>query len=221
MKFCECFGIWILELCFFLDGGVWKLWNLRYFLCEHVFFAVLCFHVLLFICLTLFICLIFWLIFVYIISRFFKLLDIDKPILFVSHIFTTKSGPHYKIRTPLQNQDLEPFLSLNNKAKNQQIEPLQNGLSSLKLKSSSILHCCFPTKFLISYSSLGYLAGGDGALSDGLWFEKKGWPPHFVESWLVVKSARTWFCREVLGGASWETRFVTTKSGVQPLQANS
>ena len=28
---------------------------------------------------------------------------------FLSHIFLTKSGPHYKIRTPLQNQDQEPF----------------------------------------------------------------------------------------------------------------
>ena len=104
------FGIWkFCFLGFFWTGefGNFRLWNLRFWNFLWVFCVVLCFHDLFFMCLILFLW--FFDLFLYIISRFFKLLDIDKPMFFLSHIFTTKSGPHYKIGTPLQNQDLEPF----------------------------------------------------------------------------------------------------------------
>ena len=50
---------------------------------------------------------------------------------FVITFFSYKIGPHYKFRTPLQNQDQEPFSKSQQQEENHQIEPLQNGLSSL------------------------------------------------------------------------------------------
>ena len=48
VKFCECFGIWILELYFYLDGGVWKFWILEFefsFFCEHLFLLLYVFMI--------------------------------------------------------------------------------------------------------------------------------------------------------------------------------
>ena len=95
------FGFWNFGFFWMGEFGNFGFWNLIFFFCEHLFLLFLCVHGLFFIYLILFM---FFLdlfdLLLYIISRFFKLLDIDKPILFLSHIFTTKSGPHYKIRTP-------------------------------------------------------------------------------------------------------------------------
>ena len=74
------------------------------------------------------------------------------------HIFLTRSEPPYKIR--IRNHFLR-VLSLNNKTKNHQIEPLQNGElhhSSSKVHQFQIV-AFEPSSIMISYSSLGYLTG--------------------------------------------------------------
>ena len=108
------------------------------------------------------------------------------------HIFLTRSEPPYKIR--IRNHFLR-VLSLNNKTKNHQIEPLQNGElhhSSSKVHQFQIV-AFEPSSIMISYSSLGYLTGAfePFQMAGGLGF-----------------------------GGSWETRFATTESGVQPFQGN-
>ena len=109
----------------------------------------------------------------------------------------TKSGSHYKIRTPLQNQDPEPFFE-----SQQQDQKSPNWVST---KWSSITQAQKFITFRLLFSNhvpdfveqFRVPAWWSGALSDGLWFKKKGWPPDFVESWLVVNFAGIWFRREV------------------------
>lgn len=70
---------------------------------------------------------------------------------FLLPIFLTRSGPHYKIRPPRQNQDQEPLFKSFKSQQQDQKSPnwasTKWWTSSLKLKSSSISDCCFPTKF--------------------------------------------------------------------------
>ena len=107
VKFCECFGIWILELCFFLDGGVWKFWILKFeilFFFVSICFAVSCFHDLFFLFNFVHVSLDLFDLFCKIYQDFSSYWTLINPY-FSYHIFslqnqdpTIKSEPHYKIR---------------------------------------------------------------------------------------------------------------------------
>ena len=101
----------------------------------------------------------------------------------------TKSGSHYKIRTPLQNQDPEPFFE-----SQQQDQKSPNWVST---KWSSITQAQKFITFRLLFSNqvpdfveqFRVPAWWSGALSDGLWFKKKG-----VATWFCRELARSEFC---------------------------